>query len=274
MGVFGTPLLVLVQKQSRAIPPFLEKCFKFLLVKTNLTQDVFRIPGNEREIERLVHIIEASGDVAFNSNTSPHTVAAILMKFLSELPEHVLEDKNASKWSTSLANKGDKEPYTLIRHQVKKLPKANLVFLSRIMAFFKLFAKHEAITGLSLNDIAEILAPNLIADPNDPNYVISTDIVVQMMKNYKKIFHEIYSISKKKFISSNDFEKQFFNEIYSEFFTQTIKVVSNNQETFTTKKMCRNVELTPPNWERLLGNLLSRERRAHAQTNAPNFTLK
>lgn len=277
MGVYKTSLFTLAQRSSRAVPAFLEKCFKFLLTKANLCNDIFKIPGNEREIERLVDVIEASGDVEFPPNTSPHVVAALIMRFLEQIPNHLLVDKHVSKWKEiPTVPTNDKEPYVYIRHFLKKLPTTNLLILSRVFAFFKIFAKYESITNVTAEEIAEILAPVIIVDNDDKDYVTNPEIVMIMIKNYKKIFFNCYSISKKKFLSSTEYEEAFFKQISQEFFNTTTSkgLVNPTQETFESKKMFRVVDIQRPSLERLLGNLLSRERREHAQVNSTKFSIK
>lgn len=277
MRVLNTPLMTLAQRFSRVIPPFLETCFQYLLDKANLMPDIFKIPVHDREIDRFIHIIEASGDCVFKDNTSPHIVAAIITNFLQNIPNHILDDKYVSKWKEiPLVKTDDKEPYVFIRHYIKKIPIPNLLVLSRTLAFFKLFAKYEAITNVNEEQLSAILAPILIVDKENIDYVTSTEIVSLMIKNYKKIFLNCYSISKKKFISSKDFEESYFKNLTSELFTMTIKHGSpkRNDPKHAQRKMCRVIDVSYPNYERLIGNLLSRDRRAHALYNIQRYQIK
>ena len=282
MGFFSVPLLTLASKTSRVIPKFLEKCLRFLLKKENLVKGVFKNPPNYRELNRMIKLIDASGDVTFTDQTNPETVSHIILQFLDKIPNHILVDDNAGKWDgIPLDEKDGKATYVHIRHFVKKLPKANHLLLSRIIAFFKIYCSKASKTDLTVEACSEILAPLLIVNPTEKQWILDPQIVRIMIHSYKKIFTTYVAIETKTSLKrSSKYEEEYMKELSQEFYSaQTMRGIApnlqqNQIEVPDNKKMCRNVQIQTPNWDRILHNMLARERRYHAPTTTSWFDTK
>lgn len=282
MGIFGVNLLTLSSQTSRIVPHFLEQCFRFLTTKENRTKGVFKRPGNEREVQRLRNFIEASDELQVSASTSPDAVAQIVLDFISEIPSHILVDENAEKWAeVPVTPKDDKQPYLYVRHIIKKLPPQNSFLLSRIMAFFRIFMLYHETTEIEIDDICNILAPLLIVNKKDRQWVLNQEIVRIMIKDYKKIFNNMSACGEKKsMISSKKFEEEFFPKISQQFFGGgTMKglppeMIKQAKEKNENKKMFRNIDMQAPSWERIIGTMLSRDRRYHAQAQSSLVLFK
>ena len=98
MPVFKQSLASLAASSGRAVPPFLESCFTFMMAHLEI-EGIFRVPGLEDEIRRFISLADANGNVEFTENTSPFVVANLLTRFMLQIPGHVLEDKNAPEWT-------------------------------------------------------------------------------------------------------------------------------------------------------------------------------
>ena len=283
MGYFSVPLLTLSSQTTRVIPKFIEKCFRFLLKKENMVEGVFKAPPNERDFERIVKLIDASGEITFTDQTSPITVSHVILHFLDKIPNHILDDSTSSKWETVPTEEKDgKAPYVYVRHLIKKLPKVNQLVLSRIFAFFKIYTLQSSKTGLTVEECARALAPLLVASHTKKQWILDPDVVAIMIKEYKKIFIQFTALeSKTSMKSSSKYEEEYIKELSTEFFGgQTMKGLSPNLQVTPqvqnkeNKKMCRNVQIQLPNWDRVLHNMLSRDRRYHIAASTSWITVK
>lgn len=67
------PLLVLILKLNKEAP---------------LRRDVFRAPGNQSAMRKLIHFLQA-GRLVNVDNYSVHTIASVLKKFLRKIPNGI-----------------------------------------------------------------------------------------------------------------------------------------------------------------------------------------
>lgn len=110
--VFGESLEVICQKSedTKATPAFLKSCFSFLdqygiliLIISGLKQEgLYSVAGNKKVVKDYIKRIEKGEKLDFISihEKTPldvHTIASLVLKFFSELPETIftknLEDK-------------------------------------------------------------------------------------------------------------------------------------------------------------------------------------
>ena len=96
MPVWGQSLASVALNDQRAVPLFLEKCFKYIIDNHLDTEGLFRVAGKETEIKSLITSIDAIGDLTIGSDVSVYSICNIITRFIKDIPGHILLDKNAN----------------------------------------------------------------------------------------------------------------------------------------------------------------------------------
>ena len=252
MPVFKQSLASLAASSGRAVPPFLESCFTFMMAHLEI-EGIFRVPGLEDEIRRFISLADANGNVEFSENTSPFVVANLLTRFMLQIPGHVLEDKNAPEW-TGLTD------VNRARTLINRLPVINRVVLSRLLGFFLKVAEKQELNRMGKSNIAIILRPILISNPKDQWWLIGQDTVMMILDNYEFLFSEdeVQRVGKcsaltpeGEFMQSDVFEES-MSDVFEMFFAQSRHVQPEMEPVVEEKqrRMCRRVEIaaTRLNW--------------------------
>lgn len=264
MPVFKQSLASLAASSGRAVPPFLESCFSFMMAHLDV-EGIFRVPGLEDEIRRAISLADANGTVEFSENTSPFVVANLLTRFILQIPGHILEDKNATEW-TNLTD------VTKARSLISRLPVINRVVLSRLLGFFLKVAEHSSANRMGIANIAIILRPILISNPKDQWWLIGQDTVTMLLDNYEFIFSEdeVQRVGKcssltaeGEFMSSDAFEES-MSDVFEMFFAQSRHVQPEIEPVIEEKqrRMCRRVEIAQSrlDWMEMFTSLMSADR--------------
>ena len=254
MPIWGQNLTSLALTFQRAVPLFLEKCFTFILENHLDTEGIFRVPGNEADIKSFITSIDAIGDISVNSNTNAFVICNIITRFIRDVPDHILLDKNANKLQDC------KTPADL-KKIIMSLPIPNRAILSRLLGFMTIISQHSENNLMPISNIAIILSPILVDDPSNPQYLLSKDISIMLLENYREIFSEMLAIDANgNWLSEEQFTKS-IGDVMTTFFCQSsfLRKPLTPIKIEKQARMVRNIKIdTRSNeWDCLMNELLA-----------------
>lgn len=253
MVVFGQPIVEIALTTYRAIPPFLEKSFRFLLSNSLLdTKGIFRVCGSDVEIQRFQSVIDATGDITYPNDTKPFVVANLITRFIRQIPNHLLIDKNAAAWESV---RTPEEAQKLF----KALPLIHRAVFTRIIAFFRVVVQHKEKNCMEAKSLAIILSPILISKIDDRTWLLPFSTVEMLINRYDEIFGTMTSFDENGvFMSDVEFNST-IGDICAQFFCQSTAAPLKLKPLVETKqcKLTRNLEIPKTDWNALFGVLLS-----------------
>uniref|UniRef100_A0A6A7G2R3 Rho GTPase-activating protein 44-like n=1 Tax=Hirondellea gigas TaxID=1518452 RepID=A0A6A7G2R3_9CRUS len=174
--------LVLTQR-SLATP--IEVCIR-RLVDTGLQEEgLFRIAGSASKVKRLkgafdANLIDESTFAAlgdeYHKDYDVHVIAGAFKCYLRELPEPLLTYTLHAEWLEAIRSPDRNEKLRKLWSVVKRLPKPNFENLSFVMQFLSLLSSYSAQNKMTSNNIAIVIAPNMIwaQEESKPDDVMET----------------------------------------------------------------------------------------------------
>ena len=197
--------------QTIAVP--LEVCVK-RLVEVGLTEEgLFRMAGSASKVKRLKAAFDANiissatlsaGGDEYHKDYDVHVIAGALKSYLRELPEPLLTYTLHAEWLEAIKTQERDDMLQKLWTIVQRLPKPNKENLSYFMQFLSLLAQYQSYNKMTPNNIAIVIAPNLIWSPeeNKPDDLMGTlgrnmslgshyrQIVEQLVENSDYFFPE------------------------------------------------------------------------------------
>ncbi|KAH9479568.1 Rho-type GTPase-activating protein 1 [Psilocybe cubensis] len=177
-GVFGIPLELLVEREgsdsllgaTRAtlrVPSFIDDVISAMRQMDMSVEGIFRKSGNIRRLRDLTDAIDRDPSSVDLSQDNPVQVAALLKKFLRELPDPLMTFKLHRLFvsSQSLPSEEDRNRYL---HMISLLlPKSHRDTMEVLFVFLKWvasFAHMDAETGskMDLGNLATVICPSIL----------------------------------------------------------------------------------------------------------------
>ena len=171
-AVFGCALTALLERdrqrqQDTAVPLLLERVLTHLEQRGLDEEGLLRVPGHQQKVDQLRRTVDERfysrpGDVdEALRGSSANDVAALVKLFLRELPTPLLtrELMDAFHRTDSLPMDRQVSALSLLCLQ---LPAPNRAVLRRLLDFLAAVAAHEASNKMTLENVAMIMAPNLM----------------------------------------------------------------------------------------------------------------
>ncbi|KAL4250351.1 RhoGAP-domain-containing protein [Abortiporus biennis] len=178
-GVFGVPLEILVEREgtdsshgaSRTatlrVPSFIEDVVSAMRQMDMSVEGIFRKNGNIRRLKELTDSIDRDPSSVDLSQDNPVQLAALLKKFLRELPDPLMTFKLHRLWiaTQGLPNEADRKRFL---HMVSLiLPKQHRDTLEVLFVFLKWvasFAHIDKETGskMDLPNLATVICPSIL----------------------------------------------------------------------------------------------------------------
>lgn len=152
-GVSFEEVMLASEHFRTIIPPIVTDCVQFILSKGLYTKGLFRTIPSMTEVEILRKALDHGETVSFEE-TSPLTVAWLLLKWLRELPEPLMTYQSYDGVVTA-------ESPEDARAVVERMPVFNQYVLEYIMGACEFVVSHSK-TGTCTHHLAVILAPALI----------------------------------------------------------------------------------------------------------------
>ncbi|KAF8963416.1 hypothetical protein BDZ97DRAFT_1820778 [Flammula alnicola] len=207
-GVFGVPLELLVEREgsdsllgaTRAtlrVPSFIDDVISAMRQMDMSIEGIFRKNGNIRRLGDLKDSIDRDPSSVDLSQDNPVQLAALLKKFLRELPDPLLTFKLHRLFvaSQSLSSDEDRKRYLHLVSLV--LPKSHRDTMEVLFVFLKWvasFAHMDAETGskMDLGNLATVICPSILysrgRDAMRDETFSSVRVVTSLLENQDEFF--------------------------------------------------------------------------------------
>ncbi|PKY50464.1 RhoGAP-domain-containing protein [Rhizophagus irregularis] len=206
-GTFGVPLEVLVERYGIdsvlsagpgriRIPSFVDDSISAMKTMDMSVEGIFRKNGNIRRLKDLSEAIDKNPSAVNLSEDNPVQVAALMKKFLRDLPDPLLTFKLHRLFITSqkLVNEADRKK--ILHLTCCLLPKINRDTMEVLFIFFKWVASFSHVdeeTGskMDLHNLATVITPNILysksKDPTKDDSFLAIEAVHSLL-NYQDDF--------------------------------------------------------------------------------------
>nr|KAJ3422046.1 hypothetical protein HK105_001399 [Polyrhizophydium stewartii] len=189
-GTFGVPLDDLVEQAgieselgvgpgSVRIPLIMDHCVRTLQIKDLSTEGIFRKNGNIRRLKEVCERINKDPKDIDLSDDNPIQIAALMKKFLRDMPDPLLTFKLRDLFAASQKLENEADRLLTVRLICCLLPKPNIELLSVLARFFREVASYsEGENGnkMHIENIATVIAPNVLysknGNPEDSVYAV------------------------------------------------------------------------------------------------------
>ncbi|XP_071375591.1 rho GTPase-activating protein 40 [Centroberyx affinis] len=167
-ALFGVPLATLLEndqkvKPNSMTPLFLQALLSFLEKKGVDSEGILRVPGSQSRIKLLQQNLETnfySGAVSWDE-VSPNDAAALLKKFIRELPAPLLTAEHLNTFSAVRDISELKQKLHMLNLLILLLPEPNRNTLKALLEFLSKVVSREKRNRMNLWAVATIMAPNL-----------------------------------------------------------------------------------------------------------------
>lgn len=168
--VFGVPLEEHLRVTERKIAYPIELCVCALNELGMDEEGLFRVAGGASKVRRMKLSLDAncmSLETALEYR-DPHVIASVLKSYLRQLPEPLMTHRLHDEWMAAarVATSNDARLQALWS-VVQKLPQANLDNLRYLIKFLALLSKNQETNKMTPQNIAIVIAPNLLWSPAD-----------------------------------------------------------------------------------------------------------
>ncbi|KAH6646451.1 hypothetical protein BKA67DRAFT_103965 [Truncatella angustata] len=178
-GVFGVPLELIIERDGAdstdgvgpgalRIPAIIEDTITALKNKDLSVEGVFRKNGNIKRLTEQVNAVDRDGCDAIRWNDeSPHQLAALLKRYLRELPEPLMTQKLYRLWIAATKIREDEKRRHCLHLACCLLPKTERDTLEVLFSFLKWVATFHQVdedTGsrMDVHNLARVMAPNIL----------------------------------------------------------------------------------------------------------------
>uniref|UniRef100_A0A3P8SM18 Rho-GAP domain-containing protein n=1 Tax=Amphiprion percula TaxID=161767 RepID=A0A3P8SM18_AMPPE len=166
--LFGVPLATLLEndqkmKPNTSTPLFMQALLSFLEKKGVDSEGILRVPGSQSRIKLLQQNLETnfySGQVGWDE-VSPNDAAALLKKFIRELPAPLLTAEYLNTFSAVRDITELKQKLHMLNLLILLLPEPNRNTLKALLEFLSKVVSREKRNRMNLWAVATIMAPNL-----------------------------------------------------------------------------------------------------------------
>uniref|UniRef100_A0A1B6CIK0 Rho-GAP domain-containing protein n=1 Tax=Clastoptera arizonana TaxID=38151 RepID=A0A1B6CIK0_9HEMI len=168
--VFGIPLEEHLRVTDRKVAFPIELCVCALCELGMDEEGLFRIAGGASKVRRMKLSLDANCmtlETALDYR-DPHVVASVLKSYLRQMPEPLMTYALHDEWM-SAARVGTTNDARLqaLWAVMQKLPQNNLDNLRYLIKFLALLSKNQETNKMTPQNIAIVIAPNLLWSPND-----------------------------------------------------------------------------------------------------------
>ncbi|EAY19579.1 RhoGAP domain containing protein [Trichomonas vaginalis G3] len=259
MGIWGKNLTAVFMQTRRAVPRFLESCMSYVLEKYVDEEGIFRIPGDVNKKTAIRQFADATDTFDENLTTSPFEVCNVITQFIRDIPDSILMNSNLQT-VIEIYDVNDAKDF------VNTLYFINRALFSRIIAFFTLITKHPS-NRMNASNIAIILSPILICDPQNPAFILPKNIIEIFLNHYDEVFSTIPALLPNgEWMPSEQYEKS-LGDLTESFFCQSTYInpkISSMEDVEKklepSEQICRNISIDEDNIGHILKFLLCSDR--------------
>lgn len=196
--VYGQPLEEHLRVTNRKIALPIQLCVSALLRLGMEEEGLFRIAGGASKLRRIKLSLDAcclTLPIALEYK-DPHVVAGALKSYLRELPEPLLTYRLYSEWMAAARITQNDPRLRALWEVLHKLPPPNFENLRFLIKFLAVLTKNREINKMSPQNIAIVIAPNLVWSPQeDRNTMVmnmstanNSSLIVEQLVTYADWF--------------------------------------------------------------------------------------
>ncbi|KAL2091429.1 hypothetical protein ACEWY4_013692 [Coilia grayii] len=175
-SVFGVPLATLVEndqkiKGNTSIPLVLHSLLSFLEKKAIDSEGILRVSGSQVRIKLLQQKLESTfytGSFSWDE-VSPNDAAALLKKFIRELPSPLLTAEHLNTFNAVRDIPDLKQRLHMLNLLILLLPEPNRNTLKALLEFLNKVVSRERRNRMNLWAVSTIMAPNLFLHKSVPS---------------------------------------------------------------------------------------------------------
>ncbi|KAL5486086.1 SAC7 [Sanghuangporus weigelae] len=153
------------------IPVVVAKCGLYLKENATEVEGTFRVSGSNKRMRDLQAIFETPPKYGKNldwkkENYTPHDVASVFRRYLTQMPEPVIPHNLYSKFREPLAKKMSTDDVIKIYKQlIRGMPPQNQYLLLYVLDLLSVFARKADKNLMTATNLAVIFRPGLINHP-------------------------------------------------------------------------------------------------------------
>lgn len=207
-GIFGIPLEVLVEKNGAdstlgaskthlRVPSFIDDIVSAMKQMDVSVEGIFRKNGNIRRLKELSDALDRDSSSVNLQDDNPVQLAALLKRFLRELPDPLLTFKLHRLFVMSQKLEPESERLRILHLVTILLPKAHRDTLEVLFVFLKWVASFSHVdeeTGskMDLQNLALVLGPNILyaksQDPAKDELFLANRAILNLLENQDELW--------------------------------------------------------------------------------------
>lgn len=174
------------------VPSFVDDSISSMKTMDMSVEGIFRKNGNIRRLKDLSETIDRSPSSVNLSEDNPVQVAALMKRFLRDLPDPLLTFKLHKLFITSQKLKSEADRKKILHLTCCLLPKINRDTMEVLFIFFKWVASFSHVdeeTGskMDLHNLATVITPNILysksKDPTKDDSFLAIEAVHSLLKH-------------------------------------------------------------------------------------------
>ncbi|GAC97903.1 hypothetical protein PHSY_005491 [Pseudozyma hubeiensis SY62] len=207
-GVFGIPLEILVERNGAdstlgasaahlRVPSFIDDVISAMKQMDLSVEGIFRKNGNIRRLKELSEALDRDSSTVNLLDDNPVQLAALLKKFLRELPDPLMTFKLHKLFVMSQKLESEAERRRILHMVTILLPKGHRDTMEVLFAFLKWVASFSHIdeeTGskMDLPNLATVICPNILyskgSDPTKDETFLANRAVSYLLEHQDEIW--------------------------------------------------------------------------------------
>ncbi|KAM9798975.1 rho GTPase-activating protein 40 isoform X3 [Syngnathus typhle] len=254
--LFGVPLATLLEndqkvKMATTTPLFLQEILTFLEKRGVDSEGILRVPGSMSRIKLLQQNLEANfytGQVKWEE-VSPNDAAALLKKFIRELPAPLLTAEYLNTFSAVRDITELKQKLHVLNLLILLLPEANRNTLKALLEFLSKVVSQEKRNRMNLWAVATIMAPNLflhkavpsrLTEGAEKGLVEKAADVMRLLIHYQDLLWTIpiFVMNQVRKLNENNTRRYHFKNLLRKSHTESKEKPEKN-----TSEACRRVKI-------------------------------
>ncbi|KAM3621929.1 uncharacterized protein V6R79_017943 [Siganus canaliculatus] len=259
--LFGVPLATLLENDQKirpntSTPLFLQALLSFLEKKGVDSEGILRVPGSQSRIKLLQQNLETnfySGQVSWDE-VSPNDAAALLKKFIRELPAPLLTSEYLNTFSAVRDITELKQKLHMLNLLILLLPEPNRNTLKVLLEFLSKVVSREKRNRMNLWAVATIMAPNLflhkavpsrLTDGAEKGHAEKAADVMRLLIRYQDLLWTIpnFLLSQVRKLNENSNRRYQFYDRRIKNLLRKIHTDSREKPDKNTSEMCRTVKI-------------------------------